>query len=465
MINRILKIINTKYLKVFKFVFFLRYVFLIFFVSLCLFLLIPNFFNYQKKEQILRNYLLQNYNLGINKLGKIKFKSFPVPHLEIKNIDFNFYSDKEIIVVEKIKVYPKLINIYNYDNFSARKITLINNKVKINVNNLKNFFEKILNLEEKISFQDLNLIVLNKEKEILNFKELNYSNYGYNKDLIKGKVFDKKFIIKHNNKLNNLDFKLLKTGISANLKFLENNSSGLKGIFKAKILKSNIKLDFIYFDKNIKIVNSFFRNKSISFDSEGIINFDPYFDLNVKSLIKDIDTNILKNIDYYELLKNKKFLKKINIKNVIVFKSKRFSGNFIDDLILNSDLAYGRLTFSKKIFISEGKLKCDGNVNLLEENPIIKFKCNINTLDKKKLLKKFKINYKKKDEPLNIYVEGKLNLLKNKVNFSLIEINNNYKASEEDLEFFKINFEDLIKNSLLDLFDNDKISNFIKEVY
>ena len=154
-----------------------------------------------------------------------------------------------MIVVEKIKVYPKLINIYNYDNFSARKITLINNKVKINVNNLKNFFEKILNLEEKISFQDLNLIVLNKEKEILNFKELNYSNYGYNKDLIKGKVFDKKFIIKHNNKLNNLDFKLLKTGISANLKFLENNSSGLKGIFKAKILKSNIKLDFIYFDK------------------------------------------------------------------------------------------------------------------------------------------------------------------------------------------------------------------------
>ena len=212
-----------------------------------------------------------------------------------------------MIVVEKIKVYPKLINIYNYDNFSARKITLINNKVKINVNNLKNFFEKILNLEEKISFQDLNLIVLNKEKEILNFKELNYSNYGYNKDLIKGKVFDKKFIIKHNNKLNNLDFKLLKTGISANLKFLENNSSGLKGIFKAKILKSNIKLDFIYFDKNIKIVNSFFRNKSISFDSEGIINFDPYFDLNVKSLINDIDTNILKNIDYYELLKNKNF--------------------------------------------------------------------------------------------------------------------------------------------------------------
>ena len=134
---------------------------------------------------------------------------------------------------------------------------------------------------------------------------------------------------------------------------MENNSSGLKGIFKAKILKSNIKLDFIYFDKNIKIVNSFFRNKSISFDSEGIINFDPYFDLNVKSLINDIDTNILKNIDYYELLKNKKFLKKINIKNVIVFKSKRFSGNFIDDLILNSDLAYGRLTFSKKFLFQK----------------------------------------------------------------------------------------------------------------
>ena len=90
-------------------------------MSLCLFLLIPNFLIIKKYTDF-KKLSFQNYNLGINKLGKIKFKSYPVPHLEIKNIDFNFYSDKEMIVVEKIKVYPKLLNIYNYDNFSARKI-------------------------------------------------------------------------------------------------------------------------------------------------------------------------------------------------------------------------------------------------------------------------------------------------------------------------------------------------------
>ena len=63
MINKVQKIINNKFSRVFKFVFFLRYLIAIFFVAIVLFLFIPQFFDYTKKEEIIKNFLSQNYGL------------------------------------------------------------------------------------------------------------------------------------------------------------------------------------------------------------------------------------------------------------------------------------------------------------------------------------------------------------------------------------------------------------------
>ena len=54
MINKIYKTINNKYSKFFKFFFFLKYVFAIFLIAVLLFLSIPKFFNYEKKQEILK---------------------------------------------------------------------------------------------------------------------------------------------------------------------------------------------------------------------------------------------------------------------------------------------------------------------------------------------------------------------------------------------------------------------------
>ena len=86
MINKISKLINNKSSKYLKFIFFLRYVFLIFFVAIVLFLNIPRFFDYSKKEKIIKNYLSENYGLIIKEMGDIKFYSFPIPYLQIKNL-------------------------------------------------------------------------------------------------------------------------------------------------------------------------------------------------------------------------------------------------------------------------------------------------------------------------------------------------------------------------------------------
>ena len=88
MINKIYIKINNKFSSIFKFIFFLRYLIAIFFVAIVLFLSIPQFFDYKKKEQVIINYLLKNYEIELKKIKKIQFKSFPTPHLFLSNLDF-----------------------------------------------------------------------------------------------------------------------------------------------------------------------------------------------------------------------------------------------------------------------------------------------------------------------------------------------------------------------------------------
>ena len=82
MLNNFYKIIHTKYSKFFEFIFFLRYLLIIFFISIAIFLTIPIFFNYEKKAEIIKLHLLENYDFKISNYEKIKYNIFPLPNLE-----------------------------------------------------------------------------------------------------------------------------------------------------------------------------------------------------------------------------------------------------------------------------------------------------------------------------------------------------------------------------------------------
>ena len=90
MLNKFNKIIHSKYLKIFRFVFFLRYLFAIFFISLGLFLLIPNFFNYEKRSELIKKHILKKYDLEIQDYDTIKFKILPLPNLHLEKVLMNF---------------------------------------------------------------------------------------------------------------------------------------------------------------------------------------------------------------------------------------------------------------------------------------------------------------------------------------------------------------------------------------
>ena len=465
MINKIYIKINNKFSSIFKFIFFLRYLIAIFFVAIVLFLSIPQFFDYKKKEQVITNYLLKNYEIELKKIKKIQFKSFPTPHLFLSNLETNFHKESIDLKINNMKIYPKLFSIFNYENFQVRKIELKNNNANVNIYEIIPLTKYLLNIEKKISIKNLSLKIKDKNRPVIHFEEINFSNYGYKKNKINGLVFNKKFGIDFENQFNKFNLKIPDIGVSSNINTFKDDNSELAGSLQGKILKLNLKLDFLFNQGNIKINNFLLRDKKLSLDSDGYFDFKPYFKINLKSQIKDIDLDLLKNFDLNIIFDQKDLLKRINSENIITFKSKKFSRDLISQLEIQTNLAYGRLTASKTFSINGNNFFCSNEVNLISDYPVLYFNCLLKSSDKKSLYKKLKIDLKTQNEPFNLKVKGNLNILNKKINFVKVEMNNNYNASQEDLEFFKNSFESILfDGNFNEIFRLSKIRKFIYEI-
>ena len=134
-------------------------------------------------------------------------------------------------------------------------------------------------------------------------------------------------------------------------------------------------------------------------------------------------------------------------------------------MFLKTDLAYGMLNYSKRLINSDILLKCDGNMNLLEEFPLLFFDCNIFSNDKKIFFSKFDLNAGKNNEVFNLNIEGNLSTLNKKINLKKITLNESYVASKEDLSYFKKSFENIVLDeSLLDIFNLKKLKEFVLEI-
>ncbi len=466
MFNKFNRIIHNKYLKVFKFLFFLRYLFVIFFISSSLFLFIPNFFDYEKKSKTIKNYIQNNYNLKITDYEKIEYRALPSPSIEFVNAKVIFKENLTSLKVENIKVYPKIFSIYNLKNFQTRKVIFKNNNIVLKTSTLKFFVSHFFKIKNKLLLDNLTIEIKDENQSIIRIKKLKYINYGYRKNIITGILFGKKFKFTIDNDLKNINFKFKNSGISAEINFdTDLNKSINSGKFKSKILSTNLKFNFFYDGKNFKIKNYYHRNKDFSFKNNSVIILNPYLEIKSNFLLEDFDVNLLEKINFNDFLKHQKILKKINMKSEINFLSKKFSNDLIDKFNLNFNLAYGRMNYEKKISISENVFYCKGDLNFLEEFPLIFFDCDIETKDKQKLLKIFSVKSKAKNENLNLNVKGKYSILNKKINFKKISMNEKYEASEEDLKYFKEIFENiLIKDNLIKNFSLKKIKEFILEI-
>ncbi len=466
MINKIYKTIHNKYLKFFRFIFSIRYLFAIFIISIALFLIIPMYLNYEKRMDIIKTHLVKNYNFEINKFEKIKFKVFPLPNLELQNVQILFNSSQIKFKAKNLKIYPKLFSIYNLKNFKTNKIVLKDNNISLKPSDLKPLINFTFNQKEKLLFKNLDLEIINKKTLILKLENIKFSNYGYNKNLITGKIFDKEFKIKIKKDFKNLNFRLLNSGISADINFEESKKdNSITGSFKSKILNNNLKFNYEYDNKVLNVFDTFFRGKDFSFNNKSSVIFSPYFNINTVFDIQQINFKVIDKINFIKILEAKNFIKKINGKNEFNFISNKFSRNLIDELNLKLDITYGMVDYDKKFLISDHRFECKGNINLLEEKPLLFFDCFIFSNNKQKLLKEFSIQSKSKNEILKLNVSGNLNILNKKINLKKINMNDNYKASKEDLIYFKGAFENILFNeNFIEIFSLKKIKKFILEI-
>ena len=431
-----------------------------------MFLFIPKFFDYEKKAEVFKNYLLKNYDFYILKHEKIEFNPLPLPKIEFHNVLIKVGETPMELNVKKLQIYPKIFNIYNYNNFESNKIIFKKSNINLQNFNFQFFVKKLISQKSKLNFNKIDFYIYNKNKLLVTLDNVKFANYGFKKNIVNGNIFGKKFKVKINDKFNQASFKLINSGINFVINLNERKNQNLiEGTVKSKILGTNLKLDFKYNQKSFDIYNSFFRSKNLSFSNRSKINLNPFLDIYSDFEILDINFKIFEKIQIDKLLSFKSVLKKINAKNEISFTSKKFSHNSKGDFKIKFDLAYGRLYFLKNLSFADNFFQCNGTTNLLEENPVIFFDCLINSKNKYSLLKKFNINKKRDTKILNIYAKGSLAILNNKINFKNIEVNDKYKASNEDLKFFKEMFENiLLKNGLIKIFDSEKIKKFILEV-
>ncbi len=466
MINKFFKTIHNKYSKFFRFVFLIRYLIAIFLIFTSLVLIIPKFFNYEKRSEIIKNHLLQTYGFIIEEHEKIEFNFFPFPNLNFQNSSLVFKNKTLKVETQNLKIFPKFSSIYDYKNFKINKVLFVKSKINLDINDLK-FFKKIFfNQENSFYFNDLILNIIDKNKSVLKLDNIQFSNFGQKENLIFGKVFGKKFKIDTNKNLNNINFKIINSGINAKLEITSVNDPKLmKGVFRLKILNTNLRFNFDYDQKKINIYNSFFRGKNISFNNKGSIVFKPYLKFDTKFNIEEFNHKVFRQLDLDKILSSKDLLKKINSKNEIIYKSKKFDRYIIDGIVLKIDFAYGRANYFKDFSILKNPAQCKGDVNFLEEYPILSFNCNLSLSYNKKLFKKFSIKIQNKDKPLDLKFNGNLNILNKKINFTRISLNKAYEASNEDLKYFKNTFEEiLLDDSFFEIFNQRKIKKFISEI-
>ena len=465
MLNKFFKRIHNSNSKLLKFIFFLRYLVAIFFVTISLFLTIPTFLNYEKKEDVIKSYLIRNYNLEISEYSNIKYKAFPLPRLELNKAQIKFIKTKTNLEVSKLKIYPKIFSIYNFDKLKANKIIFDDTVANLQVINFKPFTEHLLKQSNKVSFNNLNLKITNINKSILKIENLYFSNFGYKRNHIKGKIFGKKFKLNLEDNLRGFKFKLINSGVNADLFFDEKQIHKKKtGSFKSKILNTNLKFNFVYDDKKLKIFNSFYRSKNLSFNNESIITFAPFFNMKTNLEIEEINFKIFETIDLNKIIEFKDIIKKINSNNIINYKPKKLTKSFIDDFNFYIDLAYGRLNYKKKFLVEGNLFSCEGNFNILDEYPLLYFNCKILVNDQKKLLKKFSIKTKMNNGNFNIETKGNLNILNKKINFDKISLNS-IELTKDDLKYFKNSFERILfEKNFLGIFNLKKIKIFILEI-
>ena len=453
--------------KIFKFIFFIRYLLIIFLISSIAFLSIPSFLNFDKEFKFINKQLDVNYKIVMNTYDKINYKIFPSPRIIIKNSNLSINKNQVELFNGDLIFKLKLKEIYQIKNLIIKDIFLEGYDINLNTINIKNILNYISNQKNRIILSNTNIKIINNKNIIFNFINLTADNKNLNKINFSTYYFGKKILgtFSKRKDSNILNLSIKNFGINTDFKFFENsNLNDSRGEAKIRILKNKIKFNF-KINNQIELSNSNFRNKNLVNSFDGIIRTKPFLNFDLIFDIKKIDQKKIE-INFNKIL-NKQYIKKINGKFVLVHsrKNKFNKKEIFKKILINLDLQNGNITFDDSfIKLKDGSINFNGNIFDFEGAKKIDFNLNAKFKDISHFLKYFSLSKIKIDKASKFKVYGSYYLSSNRIILKEIEINSQ-KLKEEDLNFVEESFEKiLIKENILNIFNKESLQIFFNEI-
>lgn len=441
-----------------------------------LFLSYLSFPNIHNKDEVaieIKKNLKNKLNLEFNFQEDLDYKFLPRPHFTTNNSSINFREDK-ITEIKKLKIYVSLENLFSLNNIKLNHVLLEEANFNLKNDNY-NFFYDLLNRnfkDFKFEISNSNVFYRNLENEVLFINNIKNAKYFFDPKEIKNivdanneifnlpysiKIFDNKIEKTIHSKINieSLRLKINNQTSYANKNYLglsEINLINSKSFFEYQI-KENF-FEFKFFDKKQNPEFSYkgsFNLKPFYSNITGDtnqLNLSPLFSSNaiIKELLKtEILTN--KNINFYLIISGNSIKQFDDFKNVLI-KSKIQEG--LVDIDQSKMTWKDNIDFeflNSLIFVKEGKLILDSNVeiNINNTNQLYKFLLTPKNLRKK--ISKVNVNFtylfdEKNIKIKNIRIDGKT-LEKSNYTFKDILLKENKLQNKI---YFKNLMNEVIKN-------------------
>lgn len=442
------------------------YFFFNFFIGLILitfiYILIPKFFDYDKKKILINDYFNTHYNINLKYIENISYSLFPTPRINLKNVNYNFISYENTNSAKNISLKLNLGNLINYKKINVRNILILNSVIDVEIEEANKLFQEFLKNKKniKIKFSDLNF--KSGKKNIFSIKDINLDNFDKKKLDLNGFFLKKEIKINYKTAKEKNIFLVLIPEAGTELKIFFNNSNYLYGMVKSKILNSNIKFNFDNKRKDqIKIDSSYFRSKSLNatYDSKIILKPNFFFETNLN--IKNVDIKHIYDL-YKEKLLSKnnlkiKINKKINGILDISYYPKKIDLNKIKNLNTKIKIENGNIFF-KNLLLNYDNLNLSLNGSLISKDDNQKLIFYIDhSIEKKNKTFKKKYNYSK------LKISGILNLNLKKIQFIKFSVDDKEKSLRE-IEILEKTFNTISKNNLLNILNIKNIKQFTKSI-
>mgnify|MGYP001260354254 CR=1 FL=1 len=427
--------------------------------------ILPSFYNQDEIKNLLKNQILNKYNIDVSFNEKIGYSLLPKPSFFTKNLEIT-HKEKILSNSGYVKFYISLSNLFSLKKIKIEDIIFKNTEFEINEENI-NFFKKTLSNPEKVNkviFKKSKFFYRDREDELLFLSKIDNLKFFYDEKNEFQKVKSSfeifnipfKFDISKNVSNENKNLKLISKKIRLNIETsIEHSNSEVSGLFNLQLLNMNNSFNYII------------KNNTLSFLSKdkrfnGKLNFKPfYFSSNLnfdyinqrKIFQKD---SLLLDLFNSELLNNPNLSAIINI---FVKKIDKFE--YLEDYSLKLQFDDGR------IFINNFNTKWNKSVSINSND--IEF---INNEDGKKLIGEILFNFDDIEKFFR-YFQIKRNYrdifdeIKADVNYDFVSnklIINNLKIDNKSYQILDELIEDTNKEEK-DLFNKVIFRNFVKEFF